>query len=50
MNKTSKIELSIVILLVVIFCGSFIYMKSMEVMKDMALDSLIQINTMLILL
>lgn len=34
MNKTSKIELSIVILLVVIFCGSFIYMKSMEVMKD----------------
>ena len=33
MNKTSKIELSIVILLVVIFCGSFIYMKSMEVMK-----------------
>ena len=34
MNKTSKIELTIVILLVVIFCGSFIYMKSMEVMKD----------------
>lgn len=34
MNKTSKIELGIVILLVVIFCGSFIYMKSTEVMKD----------------